>query len=93
MNDKTLDLARSICEEFCQNVLIDPENGSILMYIPKKYYGPITSRLVQLEFVEVFKQKRRKYIVSLMQLLVDGMEDLEISLEDEEDDDDGVDLF
>ena len=93
MNDKTLDLARSICEEFCQNVLIDPENGSILMYIPKKYYGPITSRLVQLEFVEVSKQKRRKYIVSLMQLLVDGMEDLEISLEDEEDDDDGVDLF
>lgn len=85
---EALDLAKSICEEFCDTIIIDPENGSILLYIPKKYYGPVTSRLCKLEFVEIFKQKRRKYVVSCLQLLLDDMGETEIIIEEEEDDDD-----
>ena len=81
-------LAQSVCYEFCDSIIIDPENGSILLYIPKKFYAPVCSRLAKLDFVEIFKQKRRKYIVSCLQILVD-YEETEIITEEEDDDDDG----
>ena len=60
------------------------KNGSILLYVPKKYYAPIVTRLAKLEFIEVFKQKRRKYIVTCLQQLIDDV-DTEIILEEEDD--------
>lgn len=84
--DKALDLAKSICEEFCDTIIVDKENGSILLYIPKKYYAPICGRLVKLDFVEVFKQKKRKYVVSCLQIMFEDSEDIEIITDDEEDD-------
>lgn len=86
MNNDTVDLAKSICEEFCDTTLIDPENGSILLYIPKKYYSAICYRLVSLDFVEIFKYKQKKYNVCLFQLLVDDIEDIEVWDDDDEDD-------
>ena len=82
---EALDLAKSICEEFCDTIIIDPENGSILLYVPKKFYAPISNRLGKLEFIEVFKQKKRKYIVSCLQFIFDDV-DTEIIIEEEDDD-------
>lgn len=88
MNINAIDLAKSICEEFCDTTLIDPENGSILLYIPKKYYSSICSRLVKLDFLEVFKYKQRKYVVCVYQLLIED----EIDIEMWEDEDDDIDF-
>lgn len=86
-----LDLAKSICEEFCDTIIMDPENGSILLYVPKKFYAPICTRLAKLEFCEVFKQKKRKYIVSCLQFMFDDV-DTEIIIEedDDEEEEDGI---
>ena len=89
MDQDLLKLAYGICEEFCDTVILDSENGSILLYIPKKYYGPVSTRLGRLNFVEIFKQKRRKYIVTCLQVLVDLDEEIEWLEEDDEDDDNG----
>ena len=89
MDQDLLKLAYSVCEEFCDTVILDPENGSILLYIPKKYYGPVSTRLGRLNFVEIFKQKRRKYIVTCLQVLVDLDEEIEWIEDDDEDDDNG----
>jgi len=86
MNNDAVDLAKSICEEFCNTTLIDPENGSILLYIPKKYYSAICYRLINLDFIEIFKYKQKKYYVCLFQILTDLNEDIEVW--DDEDDDD-----
>ena len=59
--DDALDLAKSICEEFCDTIIVDPENGSILLYIPRKFYAPICNRLGNLEFLEFFKQKYKDF--------------------------------
>ncbi len=89
MDQDLLKLAYGVCEEFCDTVILDCENGSILLYIPKKYYGPVSTRLGRLNFVEIFKQKRRKYIVSCLQVLVDlPDEEIEFYQEEEDDDDD-----
>ena len=89
-NEAILDLALSVCEEFCDTIIMDPKNGSILLYVPKKYYAPIVTRLAKLEFIEVFKQKRRKYIVTCLQQLIDDI-DTEIIIEEEDDDEeDGI---
>tara|TARA_R100000152_G_C6776209_1_gene205168 strand:+ start:2496 stop:2786 length:291 start_codon:yes stop_codon:yes gene_type:complete len=95
MDQDLLKLAYGVCEEFCDTVILDPENGSILLYIPKKYYGPVSTRLGRLNFVEIFKQKRRKYIVSCLQVLV-SIDDEEIEfiqeedIDEEDDDDNGI---
>jgi len=89
MDQDLLKLAYGICEEFCDTVILDSENGSILLYIPKKYYGPVSTRLGRLNFVEIFKQKRRKYIVTCLQVLVDLDEEIEWIEDDDEDDDNG----
>ena len=81
-------LAQSVCYEFCDDIIIDPENGSILLYIPKKFYAPVCNRLTKLDFVEIFKQKRRKYIVCCLQLLHDDLEETEIYYDEDDDEDD-----
>lgn len=86
--DDALDLAKSICEEFCDTIIVDPENGSILLYAPKKYYAPICNRLGKLEFLEFFKQKRDKHIVTCLQLMFESKEDTEMYFEDDDDDED-----
>ena len=83
-----LDLAKSICEEFCDTIIMDPENGSILLYVPKKFYAPICTRLAKLEFLEFFKQKKGKYIVVCLQFMFENEEDTEMYFEDDDDDDD-----
>jgi len=85
MNNETLQLAVSVCYEFCDSVLVDEENLSILIYVKKKYYGPITSRLIKLEFLEVFKQNRKNTTVSLLQLMTEDNEDIEINFDEDDD--------
>lgn len=88
MYDDVINFAQSICEEFCETTLIDPYNGSILMYIPKRYYAAISTRLVKLSFLEVFKFKKDKQIVCLFQFLPDSY----VYDEDDEYDEDDVDF-
>ena len=93
MNASLTDLVRSICEEFCDCILIDEENQAFLIYVQKKWHQPLCSRLAQLDAVEVFRHKRRNKHVILFQMLqgfpdVDPTDDIFF----EEDDDDEIDI-
>jgi len=85
MNQISVSLVRSICEEFCDCVLIDDQNLSLLVYVKKRFHQPLVSRLAQLGVVEVFKNKQKNKIVGLYQVLHD-MESDDISWEEEDDD-------
>ncbi len=85
MNLGHLDLVRSICEEFCDCVLVDEQNASFLIYVTKKYYQPLSSRLAQLDVVEIFRNKRRNKNVVLYQVL--GMVEEDVFFEDDDEDD------
>ena len=94
MNESVLDLAKSICEEYVDEILIDDENFTILIYVSKEFYSPICVRLAQLNFVEFFKYKKEDSLVVCYQLLHDDLEEYEFIDEadgffDEDDEDDG----
>tara|TARA_R100000963_G_scaffold22736_2_gene15782 strand:- start:3012 stop:3287 length:276 start_codon:yes stop_codon:yes gene_type:complete len=84
MNPDRIDLVRSVCEEFCDCIIIDDSNGSFLIYVPKKWYQPLCSRLAQLDVVEVFRNKRKQKIVVLFQILC-SMPEEDIFYEDDDD--------
>lgn len=92
MNPDRIDLVRSVCEEFCDSILIDDSNGSFLIYVSKKWYQPLCSRLAQLDVVEVFRNKRRNKTVVLFQILCCIPEE-DIFYEDDDDDMDFDDIF
>ena len=89
MDQRSIDLIKSICEEFCDCVLVDADMGSFLVYIKKRYYQPLSSRLGQLEVLEIFKNERNNRFVVLYQAmeLVDDI----VQFEDDDYEDDDLD--
>ena len=89
MDQRPIGLIKSICEEFCDCVLVDASMGSFLVYIKKRYYQPLSSRLGQLEVLELFKHKRNNRYVVLYQAmeLVDDI----VQFEDDDLEDDDLD--
>jgi hypothetical protein len=89
MDQRPIDLIKSICEEFCDCVLVDSSMGSFLVYIKKRYYQPLSSRLGQLEVLEIFKNERNNRFVVLYQAmeLVDDI----VQFEDDDYEDDDLD--
>ena len=90
MDQRPIGLIKSICEEFCDCVLVDADMGSFLVYIKKRYYQPLSSRLGQLEVVELFKNKRdNRYVVlyQAMELVDDIVQFEDDDFDDFEDDD------
>ncbi len=83
-NDDIFKLACSVCDEFCDTVLNDPETQSILLYVNRDYYPQICSRLTKLGFIEIFKNKQDKNTVVVFQLVYD--EDIEMIFEDDDED-------
>ena len=85
MNTDLTDLVRSICEEFCDCILIDEDNQSFLIYVSKKWHQPLCSRLAQLDVVEIFRHKRKQKHVILFQMLHTLPEE-DVFFEDDDDD-------
>ena len=90
LDESILDLAKSICEEYCDDILADFDNYSILLYIPTKFYPALCTRLSQIDFLEIFRYKKEEHIVTLFQFIFDDMCEyiMEEDGEDYDDDDD-----
>jgi|TARA_R100000005_G_C4999661_1_gene206429 hypothetical protein len=89
MNRLDSSLVRSICEEFCDCVLVDDQNLSFLVYVKKKFHQPLSSRLAQLDIVEIFKNIQKNKIVVLYQILRDIDPD-DLFFDEDVEDEDGL---
>jgi hypothetical protein len=90
LDESILDLAKSICEEYCCDTLTDSDNFSILSHIPKGYYPAICTRLSQIDFVEIFRHKTDKHIVALFQLMFEDMGEYIVEEDEDSEDDNGL---
>lgn len=45
--------AQAVCHEFCNYIITDDTNGSILINVNEEYHGELVKRLDQLDVMEV----------------------------------------
>ena len=51
--DRNFESAISICNEFCNYIIVDHENGSILVNINEEYHSELVKRLNKVDVMEV----------------------------------------